>query len=256
MVQTLNFEDKRVLKRIKMPRLKEICPDEKCYYSDGTYYIIFDNAGNAHPNVAEIDGVMSYERHKPMVKCYLRSEDSLKIIENILFPNIDKREIFAQLVLELSELHNTKNKKIGEVEIEYERIEKIYDKYKKLLVNPSDLYIFCYYWITLCIALDYRKIENKKTEDKSTVIGRSLIVKDAVAVIRQQIKREDFGKSWPEVVARVEPGETITSIDYKPVKGYEKRLNANRFVNKKGKKISVEPCVKLTINTDEETKEP
>lgn len=249
MTQTLNFETKRVLKQIKIPRLKEICPDEKCYYSDKTFYIIYDNNGNAHPNVGEIDGNLSNDFRKIMIMCYLGKNDTLKIIENILFPNIENREHVAQLVLELSELHDTQNKTIQEVEIEYDKIDQIYENYKDIIVPHSVLYKFCYYWATLCIALDFREIEDKHIGDKRTVIGRSLIVKYALAVIRSQIKRENFGKSWPDVLERAE-GKMIKSIKHIHVNPYEKMLNSDIFVNKKGNKISVESHSRLSIKTE------
>ncbi len=119
MAQTMNFEDKRVLKLIKLPRFSDICHGEMCYYTNKTFYIIYDNKGNAHPNVAEIDGFLSDLRRKVMIKCYLGKNDSLKIVESILFPNIENRDHVANLVLELSELHDTQNKTIKEVVIEY-----------------------------------------------------------------------------------------------------------------------------------------
>lgn len=249
MAQTMKFEDKRVLKLVKIPRFSEICPGEMCYYANKTFYIIYDNKGNAHPNVAEIDGFLSNIRKKKMIKCYLSKDDTLKIVENIFFPNIENRESLAKLVLELSELHDTKNKTIQQVEIEYDKIEKIYENYKTIIFPSPALYKFCYYWVTLCIALDFREIEDKHTEDKRTVIGRSLIVKDAVDVIRSQMKRENFGKSWPRVLERV-GNKIVKGITHVPVGPYDKVLRSDKFVNKKGDKISVEPCVKLSIDTE------
>ena len=175
MVQTINFDEKRVLKLIRIPKLKDICPKEKSYYSNGTFFIIYKNNDKTYPNVGEIDGKFSKLCHKVMIKCYIARRDTLIIIENIIFHNIDKRESIANLVEELSELHNTENKKIEDVKIEYDKIEAIYEKYKNILVPACDLYKFCYYWITLCIALDFRVVDGKET-----VIHRSLIVKDAI----------------------------------------------------------------------------
>lgn len=249
MAQTMNFEDKRVLKLIKLSRFSEICPGERCYYTNKTFYIIYDNKGNAHPNVAEIDGFFSDLRRKVMIKCYLGKKDSLKIVESILFPNIENREHVANLVLELSELHDTQNKTIQEVVIEYDKIEKIYEKYKDIITPSSELYKFCYYWATLCIALDFREIENKRIGDKRTVIGRSLVVKDVLAVIRSQMKRENFGNSWPEVMKRVK-GKIVKSIRYKDVNRYKKKLSSDKFVNKKGDIVSVESHGKLSIEAE------
>lgn len=245
----MNFEDKRVLKLIKLPRFSEICPGERCYYTNKTFYVIYDNKGNAHPNVAEIDGFFSDLRRKVMIKCYLGKKDSLKIVESILFPNIENREYVANLVLELSELHDTQNKTIQEVVIEYDKIEKIYEKYKDIITPSSSLYKFCYYWAILCICLDFREIENKRIGDKRTVIGRSLVVKDMLAIIRSQMKRENFCESWPQVMERVK-GKIVKRITYNPVGKYKKKLSSDRFVNKKGDIVSVEPHGRLSIDTE------
>lgn len=245
MVQTINFEESRVKKCVKIPRLKDICPKEKSYYSDGTFFIIYKDDDKTYPNVAEIDGKISKLYRKVMIKCYTARKDTLDQIESVMFHNMNKRAIFADLVEELSKLHNTKNKKIEYVNIEYYKIEEIYEKYKNMLANPCSLYKFCYYWVTLCIALDFRVAESKPT-----VIHRSLVVKDAIAYLREQIKREDYCKSWNDVREKVDPSKMITNIEYIPVKGHEKDLNSDRFVNKKGKKIQVEPHGRLKITTE------
>lgn len=245
MTQTINFEENRVAKRIPIPRLKDICPKEKSYYSDGTFFIIYKDDDRTYPNVGEIDGDISKLYRKVMIKCYIARRDTLNIIDNMLFPNIDKRENFATLVEELSKLHDTENKKIEDVKIEYGKIEELYEKYKDILMPVCDLYKFCYYWTSLCIALDFRV-----SDGKPTVIHRSLIVKDAIALIREQIKREDYGKSWDDVKERVDPTKMITNIKYVPVKGYEKDLKSERFVNKKGDKIPVEPHGRLKITVE------
>lgn len=245
MVQTISFEENRVKKRVPISRLKDICPKEKSHYSDGTFFIIYKDNDKTYPNVGEIDEDFSKLYHKVMIKCYIARRDTLNIIESILFSNIDKRENFATLVEELSKLHNTENKKIEDVKIEYDKIEEIYEKHKNALIPTCDLYKFCYYWISLCIALDFRV-----SEGNPTVIHRSLIVKDAIGLIRGKINREDYGKSWDDVKDSVDPTKMITDIKYVPVKGYEKELKSDRFVNKKGDKISVGPHGRLKITTE------
>lgn len=245
MVQTISFDQKRIVKQIRIPKLKEICPKEKSYYRDNTFFIIYNNNDKTYPNVAEIDGDLSKTFHNVKIKCYTASRDTLDQIESVMFHNMDKRAIFANLVEELSKLHNTTNKKIEDVNIEYDKIEEIYEKYKNILANPCGLYKFCYYWIALCIALDFRVVDGKPT-----VIHRSLIVKDVLAYLREQMKREDYCNSWDDVKEKVDPSKMITNIEYIPVKPYEKELNSDRFVNKKGKKIQVEAHGKLKITTE------
>lgn len=245
MAKTIIFDKNRVRKQISIPRLKDICPKETSYYSDGTFYIIYKNDDKTYPNVGEIDEDFSYLYHKHMIKCYISREDTLSIIENILFRNPDNIESFALLTEELSKLHNTENKVIAEIKIEYDKIEKLYEKYKDVLIYACDLYKFCYYWPSLCIALDFRVADGSPT-----VIHRSMIVRDAIAYIRGQISRDEFGKSWDAVRDRVDPTKMITDIKWVPVKTYEKELKSDRFINKKGEKVPVEAHGRLKVTTD------
>lgn len=214
MTKTVCFEESRVFNKVIIPNLKSICPKEKSYYSDGTFFIICKNDDKVFPNVCMIDGHLSELYRKTMIKCYISARDSVTIIESILFPNIEKREIFASMVEELSALHDTEGKKLEDVVIEYDKIEEIYGRYKDHLKPVCNLYIFCYYWPCLCIALDFREIEGKPT-----VIHRSLIVKDALALVRQQIRREDYCDSWDDVKEKAGPSEMITDIKHYTVTG-------------------------------------
>lgn len=237
MPQVMTFEKRRVLKSIKIPKLKEICPKTKSYYRNGTFYMIYKNNGDTFPSIGEIDGVTTEVYKSPRIKCYLSKKDTLDIIEVVMFPNIEKRAILANLIEELSKLHNTENKKIEDVDIEYDKIEEIYNRYKDNFSGHCALYKLCYYICGLCITLDFRIYEGKPT-----VIKRSLIVKDTLAYLREQMKREKFSDSWGDVVEKIDPSEYITDIKPIYVKGHEKYIN--------GKKIKVEPHVRLDIKTE------
>lgn len=89
----------------------------------------------------------------------------------------------------------------------------------------------------LCITLDFRTYEGKPA-----VIKISLMVKDILAYLREQMKREKFGDSWGDVIEKIEPSEYITSIKPIYVKRHEK--------TKDGKKIQVEPHVRLSVTTE------
>ncbi len=237
MPQPMTFEPHRVLINIQIPKLKEICPKEKLYYRNGTFYMIYKNKGRTFPSIGEIDGETSEVYKSPRIKCYLSTRDTLDIIEEVMFPNIEKRALLADLIEELSKLHNTENKEIKDVKIEHDKIEEIYNKYKEHFSNRCKLYKLCYYWCGLCLALDFRVFEGKPT-----VIKRSLIVKDTLAYLREQIKREKFGDSWSDVVEKIDPSERIIDIKNIYVRGHEKHKN--------GKTIIVEPHVRLDINTE------
>ncbi len=237
MPQIMTFEIHRVLKNIQIPKLKEICPKEKSYYSNGTFYMIYKDDDNTFPSIGEIDEKFSKIYGSIRISCYIAKRDTLDIIEKIIFPNIEKRAILANLVEELSKLHNTENKKIKDVKIEHDKIEEIYNRYKENFSNPCMLYKFCYYWCALCIALDFRVYKGKHT-----VIKRSLIVKDTLAYLREQIKREKFCDSWGDVVEKIDPSERIVDIKNIYVKGHEKHKN--------GKTIIVEPHVRLDITKE------
>ena len=237
MPKSMTFEPHRMLKNVKIPKLKEICPKTILYYSNGTFYMIYKNNGKTFPSIGEIDGKTSDVYGRTRIKCYLSKRDTLNFLEEIIFANIEKRAVLADLVEELSKLHDTENKKIEDVEIEYDKIEEIYNKYKEHFINHCALYKLCYYICGLCIILDYRIYEGKPT-----VIGRSLMVKDILAYLREQMKREKFGDSWGDVMEKIEPSEYVTSIKPVYVKGHEKTVN--------GKKIQVDSHVRLSITTE------
>jgi hypothetical protein len=199
--------------------------------------MIYRNNGKTFPSIGEIDGETSDVYKSTRIKCYLSKRDTLDIIEEVMFPNIEKRAILADLIEELSKLHDTENKKIEDVEIEYDKIEEIYDQYKEYFSDHCVLYKMCYYVCGLCIALDFRVYDGKPT-----VIKRSLIVKDMLTYLREQMKREKFGDSWGDVLEKIDPSERITDIKNIYVKGHEKHKN--------GKKIKVGPYVRLDIITE------
>lgn len=95
MPQPMTFEMHRVLKNIQIPKLKEICPKTKSYYRNGTFYMIYKNNGNTFPSIGEIDGETSDVYKRARIKCYLSKRDTLDIIEEVMFPNIEKRAILA-----------------------------------------------------------------------------------------------------------------------------------------------------------------
>lgn len=237
MPQSMTFEPHRVLINIKIPKLKEICPKTKSYYSNGTFYMIYRNNGKTFPSIGEIDGETSDVYKSARIKCYLSKKDTLDIIEEVMFPNIENRSILANLIEELAKLHDTENKEIKDVEIEHDKIEEIYNRYKEYFSDHCAPYKLCYYICGLCITLDFRIYEGKPT-----VIKRSLIIKDILAYLREQMKREKFGDSWGDVVEKIEPSEYITDIKNIYVKGHEKHKN--------GKKIKVDPHVRLDITTE------
>jgi len=237
MPQSMTFEPHRVLINIKIPKLKEICPKTKSYYRNGTFYMIYKNNGKTFPSIGEIDGETSDVYKSARIKCYLSTKDTLDFIEGVIFQNIENRSILANLIEELAKLHDTENKEIKDIEIEHDKIEEIYNRYKEYFSDHCALYKLCYYICGLCITLDFRIYEGKPT-----VIKRSLIIKDILAYLREQIKREKFGDSWGDVMEKIEPSEYITDIKNIYVKGYEKHKN--------GKKIKVDPHVRLDIKTE------
>lgn len=232
---TKRFYTNRVIERVKIPRMKEICPKEKVYFRDGTVFMLYKVREDIYPDIVEITDELRDVYKYPMIKCYMSNKDTADIIENLILSNINERENLAELMRELSKLDKVDNSKIDE----------IFEKYKSILVPICGLYRFCYYWVALCVALDIRTFENKPT-----VIHRSLAVRDGIAYARGQITKEEYGKSWPEMRDRVGPTETITDIKCVPIDEYEKELKSDVFTHKKGQTVKVKSHEKIIITKE------
>jgi hypothetical protein len=232
---TKRFYENRVIERVKIPRMKEICPNEKMYFRDGTVFMLYKVLNDTYPDIVEITEDFRDIYKRPMIKCYVANRDTEAIIDNMILSNVGKRENIAELMRELSKLDKIDNSKIDE----------IFDKYKSILGPVCQLYRFCYYWVALCVSLDIRIFENKPT-----VIHRSLAVRDGIAYARGEMTKEEYGKSWSEIIDRVGPTETITDMKCIHVEGYEKDLTSDVFTHKKGQTVPVRPHERIVITKE------
>jgi hypothetical protein len=223
------------MERVKIPRIRDICPAKKVYFQDSTVFMLYKVMNDTYPDIVEMTEELRDVYKSPMVKCYVANRDTADIIEKMILSNIDKRENLAELMRELSKIDA----------VDDSNIEKIFERYKSILGPICGLYRFCYYWIALCVALDIRIFENKQT-----VIHRSLAVRDGIAYARGEITKEEYGKSWSEMRDRVGPTETITDMKCVSVDEYEKELNSDVFTHKKGQTIQVKSHEKIIITKE------
>lgn len=227
------YDIRRIMGYIRVPKIEQFCPDEYVYFKDSKiFYILYKRNDYTFPDVAKIIRKKDFY-NRPMLE-YYQGNDTTDSIERFRDNNIGNEEIFAKLIEELSVK-----------DINYNKIEEIFDRYKNTLKPICALFKLCHYWPILCIGLDIRVYKGKPT-----VIHRSLVVRDIVAFIRRQITKEQLYKRWPEILERVGIGTTITDVTYVSVSEHEKELKSDVFVHKKGQTISVRPYGKLIISKE------
>jgi hypothetical protein len=233
-----SYDIRKVMGRTRAINIEQFCPGEYIHFKDKTLYMLYKGNDLTFPDVAKIIRKKDFY-NRPILECY-QGSDTANNIQRFRDNNIGKEEVFVKLIEELSEKDMDNNK-----------IEEIFGRYKKTLKPVCGLYKLCHYWPTLRIALDVRVYNGKPT-----VIHSSLVVRDTVAFIRRQITKEQLNNRWPEVLERVGIGTTITDVKYVSVPEHERELTSDVFVNKKDQIIPVRSYGKLVISKEpfEETK--
>lgn len=156
-----DYDVRRVMGYIKIPKIKQFCPDEYVYYEDSKiFYMLYKVNDYTFPDIAKIIRKKNFY-DRPMLE-YYQGSDTTDSVERFRDFNIGKEEIFARLIEELSAKDINNNK-----------AEEIFDRYKGTLNPVCALFKMCHYWPILCIALDIRIYKGKPT-----VIHRSLVVRD------------------------------------------------------------------------------
>lgn len=231
MANMKTFDKKRVMEYIEIPRIEELCPNEQLYFIDKTFYIIYKANDITYPNVGKMV-VGPYG--KPMILVF-NGIDIINDLETFVGLDIRKKKNVVNLVRELSMLSD----------IEENKIEKIFEKYINVLIPMCNLYKLCYLIPTMFHALDIRYYKGRQS-----CFGKALTVLSINQWLNGEIEKKEIFNVWPQILSSIDPSETVRNVSCIHVRGHDRELKSDRFINKKGHTISVRPHVKLVITTD------
>lgn len=229
-----NYDKSKVVERIVPPRIRELCPNEKFYFTDNTFYFICKLDEDTYPDTAIL--TREFYNRKPMFE-HIGIKEIKDAVKKFLAINTEKRYIVADMVEELCQLPEMKIEKMTNM------IESIFNKYKDILKPICETYKLCYLIPTTCRALDIRMYKGKPT-----VINRSDFVIRIVRYARGLITEEEVLKLdvWQEkVLPSIGPTDTVVKLSVLPVREYEKELTSDRYTNKKGETIKVNHYIRM-----------
>jgi len=227
------FDKRRVMEYIRIPRIKELCPNEQLHFTDKTLYIVYKTNDITYPDVGEMImgpyGKMMISIHGGM--------DMTNAIEDFLGLDIRKRKDVINIIKDLSMLEG----------IEENGIEKIFEKYRNVLGSICELYKFCYLMV-----ITFHVLETMYYKGKPTCFGKAPTALSINQWLNGKISKEQVFNTWPRILNSIDSSETITSVDCNYIEGYNRELKSDRFVNKKGSKPHTRDHAKLVVNTDED----
>lgn len=229
-----NYDKRRVIERVVPPRIRELCPNEKLYFKDNTFYFVCILDKDTYPDTAIL--TREFYNHRPMFQ-HIGIKEIVHTIKKFLTTNSEKRDTVANMVEELCQLPEAEIENITYI------IEAIFDKYKNIMKPVCETYKICYLLPTTCRALDIRRYK-----EKPTIINRSDFVPRIVRYARGAITEEDALKLdvWQEkVLPSIGPTDTVKKLSVVPVREHEKELTSDRYINKKGEIIKVEHYLRM-----------
>jgi len=229
-----NYDKNKVLERAVPPRLRELCPNEKFYFTDNTFYFICILDEDAYPDTAIL--TREFYNGRPMFK-HIGIREIKDMVKSFLNTNTEKRDIAANMIEELCQLPEMK------IENMTNMIEAIFGKYKETLKPMCETYKLCYLLPTTCRALDIRTYKGKPT-----IINRSDFVIRIVRYARGLITEEDVLKLdvWQDkVLPSIDPTDTVVKLSAVPVGEHEKELTSDRYTYKKGETIKVGRYIRM-----------
>lgn len=233
-----NYEKGRVIERVTLSKIREICPDEKVYDADNVFYFICRLNDETYPDVA----IIIKEFYDRYMFEHIGRKEIVDMVEKFLKSNNEEREQVAKMVKELCLLPDME---INDIMIRY--IDEIFERYKSL--KPvCDRYKLCYLLPTTCRALDLRRYKGKPT-----IINRTDFVIRIVKYAKGDITKEEALKLdvWYEkILPSIGPTDTVKEISAVPVREHEKLLSSERFTNKKGDKITVDDYIRMQKNIE------
>ncbi len=150
-----NYDKNKVLERVIPLRLRELCPNEKFYFKDNTFYFVCILDEDAYPDTAIL--TREFYNGRPMFK-HIGTREIKDMVKNFLATNTEKRDIAANMIEELCQL--------PEIKIEYltNMIELIFETYKDMLKSNCETYKLCYLIMIQAKIINPKVFENLPTK--------------------------------------------------------------------------------------------
>lgn len=229
-----DYDKRRVVERIVPPRIRELCPNEKFYFDDNTFYFICILDKDAYPDTAIL--TREFYNRRPMFE-HIGIKEIVYTIKQFLAYNTEKRDTVADMVEELCQLPEMKIENMTYI------IEAIFDKYKNILKPINEMYKICYLLPTTCHALDIRIYKGKPTVIKRTDFVIRIFRYAKGLITEEEALRLDV---WQEkVLPSIGPTDTVKKLSVNPVREHEKELTSDRYTNKKGEIIKVDHYLRM-----------
>lgn len=203
------------------------CPNEKLYFIDNTVYILYKSNDDTYPDIGRMT-TKYYNKH--MIECYWGT-DTMDGLGTFSRFNFKEEDNLVKFVEELAILQD----------IEENKIEEIFQRYKNALHPVCELYKLCYYLPTLFYALDIRMYKGKPTR-----INRSFMMPGIINFLKGKMTKDEALHIWNNIAGELEQGETVERFTCTIVEKHQRELKSDRFTNKQGKTIPVDDHPRIT----------
>ncbi len=247
-----NFDEKRIMEKIKAPNIRQICPNEELYFanrhtkqqsavysqttatccpkaeycSDDTLYILYKSNDLTYPDVGK---VITKFYNRPVVE-HIWGKEVLNNIEKFLKINCREKDKAIKLIEELCNMPN----------VDTIKIEDIFNIHKNILKPTCQLYKMCYYLPTEMHMLDIRYYNGEPTR-----INRSCMMYGIIGFAKGKLTKEQALNIWRVILDGIDPTDTIENIECTLVPEHTRNLKADRY-HKKGE-IKVDSYAKLNV---------
>lgn len=221
------FDENRIMERIKAPRIMQICPNEEIYLGNNILYILYRSNDLTYPDVGKV--TTKFYPNRPIVE-HIWGREVLNNLERFMRMNCPEKDKVVKLIEELCELPD----------VDVNKIEDIFDRYKNILKPACELYKTCYYIPTEMHMLDIRYYNGQPTR-----INRSCMKFGIIGFVKEKLTKDQALNIWRMILEELDPTDTIEKITCTLVEGHTRNLKADRY-HKKGE-IKVDSYPKLNI---------
>ena len=215
------------MERIRAPKIRQLCPKEEMYLGENILYILYKSNDLTYPDVGKV--TTKFYKNRPVVE-HIWGREVLNNLERFMRINCPEKDRVVKLVEELCGLPN----------VDVNKIEEIFDRYKNILKPVCQLYKTCYYIPTEMHMLDIRYYNGEPTR-----INRSCMKFGIIGYVKEKLTKDQALDIWRMILEGLDPTETIENIECILVAEHTRNLKADRY-HKKGE-IKIDSYAKLNI---------